>query len=181
MNRETPTIANYAHTHNTSTIAQMLNAAPVVGQQAYAGAGGSSVSVAASPALLWQQNNFGALRPGLAFDKAAFQQDDDASGEAPQEEGEDMAKTQRRLVQVFIVDPDENVPLGDAIIYRGDQVFTDLTDQELFFDIDIKGALADHNIKRKTIIDKAVTDRTAYLEPARIRDLKMTVTVIATF
>src|SRR5690349_21017651 len=39
---------------------------------------------------------------------------------------------QRRIIQVFIADPDQNVPLDSALLYRGDQKLTDLTDQELF-------------------------------------------------
>lgn len=92
-----------------------------------------------------------------------------------------VANQQRRLVQVFICDPNENVPLPDCLIYRGDQKLTDLTDQELFFEIDIRTILASHNEKRVKMVDKAVKERIEYLEAARIRDLKMTVVNIATF
>ncbi len=92
-----------------------------------------------------------------------------------------MAAAPRRLVQVFIADTDENVPLDDCLIYSGEQKLTDLTDQELFFEIDIRTLLQAHNDKRTKLVNKAVKERTEYLEPARIRDLKMTVVVIATF
>lgn len=91
------------------------------------------------------------------------------------------APTARRLVQVFIADPNENVPLADALLHSGEQKLTDLTDQELFFEIDIRTILATHNDKRAKMVNKAVKERTEYLEPARIRDLKMTVVSIATF
>ena len=81
----------------------------------------------------------------------------------------------RRLVQVFIADTNENVPLADTLLYKGEQKLTDLTDQELFFELDIRTLLAEHNAKRTKLINKSVKDRTEYLEPARIRDLKMTV------
>lgn len=87
----------------------------------------------------------------------------------------------RRLVQVFIADPDERVPLKDSLLYFGDQQLTDLTDQELFFEVDIKKLLNAHNDKRIKIVDKSVKDRSEYLEPAKIRDLKMVVTTIAQF
>lgn len=87
----------------------------------------------------------------------------------------------RRLVQVFIADPDENVPLADSLLYSGEQKLTDLTDQELFFEIDIRSILASHNEKRAKLVNKKVKERTEYLEPARIRDLKMTVVSVATF
>src|SRR5262249_52877373 len=92
-----------------------------------------------------------------------------------------MPNTTRRLVQVFIADPDDNVPLASALIYKGEPKFTDLTDQELFFEVDIKSILDKHNELRVTLKNKAVKERVEMLEPARIRDLKMTVVNIATF
>ncbi len=87
----------------------------------------------------------------------------------------------RRLVQVIIVDPNENVPLDSSIIYHGEPKLTDATDQELFFEVDIKDLLAKHNEKRVKLIDKKVKERTEHLEPAKIRDLKMVVVIIASF
>ncbi|MCK1671068.1 hypothetical protein [Bradyrhizobium sp. 150] len=87
----------------------------------------------------------------------------------------------RRLVQVFIADPDNNIPLDQSLLYSGEQKFTDATDQELFFEVDIKSILAAHNDKRSKVVNKAVKDRTEYLEPAKIRDLKMVVVTVATF
>lgn len=86
-----------------------------------------------------------------------------------------------RVVEIYIVDPDENVPLADRLIYRGDRRLTDLTDQELFYEIDIKGALTRHNETRVSLVNKAVKERTEHLEPLRIRDLKMVVITIAEF
>lgn len=91
------------------------------------------------------------------------------------------AMNQRRLIQIFIADPDDNVPLDKALLYKGEPKFTDLTDQELFFEIDIKTVLDAHNAERVKLVNKKVKERTEYLEPARIRDLKMTVVLIAAF
>lgn len=85
----------------------------------------------------------------------------------------------RRVVQVFIADPNENVPLENCLLYEGEVHVTDLTDQELFFELDIKDLLIDHNIKRITFVDKKVKDRTEHLEPAKVRDLKMVVVTVA--
>lgn len=92
-----------------------------------------------------------------------------------------MAAPQRRLIQIFIADPDENVPLDQCLLYSGEQKLTDLTDQELFFDVDIKGMLDRHNQARIKMVNKSVKERTENLEPARVRDLKMTVVTIAQF
>jgi len=87
----------------------------------------------------------------------------------------------RRVVQVYIVDPNENVPVDKCLLYKGEPQLTDLTDQELFFDIDMKGILTKHNEYRVTVVDKTVKDRTQHLEAARIRDLKMVVALLAAF
>lgn len=86
-----------------------------------------------------------------------------------------------RYVQVLIADTDENLPLDRRVIYKGDQKITDLTDQELFFEIDIKTILDSHNSYRTSVINKKVKERTEMLEPVKIRDLKMVVTTIAEF
>lgn len=92
-----------------------------------------------------------------------------------------MAAPTRRLVQIFIADPDENVSLNQCLLHSGEQQLTDLTDQELFFEVDIRALLESHNAKRAKLVNKAVKERVEYLEPARVRDLKMTVVTIAQF
>ena len=87
----------------------------------------------------------------------------------------------RRIIQDFIADPDDNVPLEKSMLFAGDQKLTDATDQELFFEIDMRTVLDQHNKVRTTLIDKKIKDRTEYLEPAKIRDLKMVVVTVATF
>jgi hypothetical protein len=87
----------------------------------------------------------------------------------------------RRLVQVYIADTDENVPLEHSLLYSGEQKLTDATDQELFFEIDIKAILEGHNAKRVNFVNKKVKERTENLEPVKIRDLKMIVVNVATF
>lgn len=94
---------------------------------------------------------------------------------------EDEEMTERRVVKVYVIDPDENVPVEKCLIYEADIGLTDKTDQELFFEISIKELLDTHNTVRTKIVDKSVKDRTEYLEPARIRDLKMVVINLATF
>lgn len=89
--------------------------------------------------------------------------------------------SQRRLVKVFIVDPNPNVPPERAVLFEGQQTLTDLTDQELFFEIDLKGALERHNAYRVGLVDKTIRDREQKLEPVRIRDLAMRVVVLAQF
>lgn len=89
-----------------------------------------------------------------------------------------------RIVKVFIADTNENLPLDKRVLYSGDEKLTDLTDQELFFETDIKGLLDKHNELRATTRDRKQSEkfgRDVFLEPARIRDLKMTVVDVATF
>jgi hypothetical protein len=89
-----------------------------------------------------------------------------------------------RIVKVFIADPNENIPLDKRVLYSGPEQFTDLTDQELFFEVPITDLLAKHNEQRKATLDKKTTEksgRDVFLEPARVRDLRMVVVNVATF
>ena len=93
-----------------------------------------------------------------------------------------MAVPARRYVQVFIADPDPKVPLNNCLLYSSEPKMTDLTDEELFFEVEIKRILDEHNEKVRTVtVDKTIKDRTQHLEAARIRDLRMTVVTIAQF
>lgn len=88
-----------------------------------------------------------------------------------------------RIVKVYIADPDTNLPLASRILYSGEEKLTELTDQELFFEVPIAELLAKHNAIRTSTLDKRKTTpaREVFLEPARIRDLKMVVVSIAEF
>lgn len=94
---------------------------------------------------------------------------------------EDKEMSGRRYVRVLVVDPNENIPLDQCVLYAGEEKLTDLNDQELFFELNIKKMLADHNEKRIKVVDKKVKERTEYLELAKIRDLKMVVVTVAQF
>lgn len=88
-----------------------------------------------------------------------------------------------RIVRVYIADPNENLPVEKRLLYTGQEQTTDLTDQELFFEVPIQELLKTHNEVRAKTRDKEVSskDDPVYLEPVRIRDLKMIVLTIAQF
>lgn len=89
-----------------------------------------------------------------------------------------------RIVKVFIADPNENLPLDKRVLYSGEEKLTDLTDQEMFYEVPINEILAKHNEVRKVTVDKKQAEkfgRDIFLEPARIRDLKMVVVTVAQF
>ena len=95
-----------------------------------------------------------------------------------------MPNSNRRIVQVFIADPNENVPLDQAVLYKGEQKLTDCTDAELFFELNIGPLLAEHNAKRVKWPDKELTHKVGkdiFLEPVKIRELAMRVVEIAKF
>jgi len=99
-------------------------------------------------------------------------------------EGENDMDNERRVVQVFIIDPDENVPLDVCLLYKGESKLTDMSNSELFFEVDINTILKTHNEKRVKMLDKKAqknTGKDIYLEATRIRDLRMTVVDIASF
>ena len=98
----------------------------------------------------------------------------------PKEEGE----LTTRLVKVFIADPDARVPLESRLLYRGEETLTDGSDQDLFYDLDIKGLLGKHNELRKGIVDKKASegrDKPVYLEPIKASGLRMQVVLLASF
>lgn len=102
----------------------------------------------------------------------------------PSETTPSMPNQNRRIVQVFIADPNENVPLDKALLYRGEQKLTDATDAELFFEVPIQELLAKHNAERVKMLDKEASRKAGkdlFLEPVKIRELKMTVVTIASF
>ncbi len=93
-------------------------------------------------------------------------------------------KPTRRLVQVFIADPDPNVPLKAALLYKGELMFTDATDQELYFEVPLLDLLTKHNTARAGWLDREATKRAGkdiFLEPVKIRDLRMVVVNVASF
>lgn len=99
------------------------------------------------------------------------------------QEFESMAST-LRIVRVYIADLSEQVPLDKRVIYRGDEITTDLTDQELFYEVPISTLVKAHNAYRETVRDKQASEkagRDVMLEPIRIKDLRMVVAVIAPF
>lgn len=90
----------------------------------------------------------------------------------------------KRIVRVYLADTDENVPLEKSLLFKTDEKFTDATDQELYFEIPIQEVLKAHNAYRATLVDKKATQKLGkevFLEPVKIRDLKMTVVNIASF
>jgi hypothetical protein len=89
----------------------------------------------------------------------------------------EASDSSKRIVRVYVVDPNPNVPIEDSLLYKMDEQFTDKTDRELYFDIPIKDLLKKHNAKRERITDKDGK----FLKAAKIRDLKMVVVKIAEF
>lgn len=94
------------------------------------------------------------------------------------------AQVGMRFVKIFIVDPTDDLPLAQRVLHNGAEQLTDLTDQELFFELPIKELLDKHNATRVGTLNKKATDKAGkdvFLEPIRVRDLRMNVTLIASF
>jgi len=95
--------------------------------------------------------------------------------------GDPMA---RRLVRVLIVDPDSDLSIESAVLHDSGEKWTDLTDQELYFECEIQPLLEAHNADRAATKDQDRSDqygRDVMLEPIRISDLTMSVVLIASF
>lgn len=103
---------------------------------------------------------------------------------APAQKEPPPMSTAARIVKVFVADPNDNLPLDKRVLHTGSEQLTDLTDQELFFEVPITEILARHNAVRAATVDRKQAEkfgRDIMLEPARIRDLKMVVVTIAQF
>lgn len=128
----------------------------------------------------WSNND---LREGIArrIDMVKFNAHNPAHNPLLQMKMESVPMVARRIVKVFVSDPNEAVPLENSLLYQGVEKLTDATDQELFFELDIKAMLDTHNEIRTKIVDKKIKDRTEYLEPIKIRELRMVVVTVAQF
>lgn len=139
--------------------------------------------VATSATINWQELN---EVSGLARRIVAGQptlQESIAKKQAQQNQLTNMA-SQKRIVRVYLADVDDNIPLDKSVLYTGSEKLTDSTDQELYFEIPVQEILTKHNAYRATVVDKKATNRIGkevFLEPVKIRDLKMIVVNIATF
>lgn len=141
------------------------------------------VNMTQTTAGMGQLANLGAQQNSPMFQAISqSKQDyiDRVMGNQPKQETK-VADPKRRLIKVIIADPDEKVPLDKCLLYSSEEKLTDLNDQELFFEIDIKTILDDHNLVRISILDKTVKERKEYLEPVKVRDLRMVVVTVATF
>lgn len=84
-----------------------------------------------------------------------------------------------RKVQQFLVDPDINIPLEKRILHEGPVFWTDENDHELSYRVPVQKLLEEHNILRAKTKDKAFRDKEIMLEPAKIRDLRLTTVTLA--
>jgi hypothetical protein len=88
----------------------------------------------------------------------------------------------RRLVEICIVDPDEDLPAEQSVVYQGERKMTDLIDSELFFELDISEMVKRHNeVRSGVLVDDKFTGNKVPLKPVKVRDLRMTVITIASF
>ena len=99
----------------------------------------------------------------------------------PKQGGEQVGK---RIVKIYIADPDKKVDVGKSLLHSSEEYMTDLNDQELFFDMDIKEMIQKHNKKRILMLNDEASEKAGkdiFLKPIRVRDLTMTVVDIAKF
>jgi hypothetical protein len=98
----------------------------------------------------------------------------------PTQQQEKQTMSNTRIARVIIADTNESLPLDKRILYMGEEKLTDLTDNELFFELPMADLLVEHNKVRTATKDKASKDG-EMLPAARIRDLRMVVVDIAKF
>lgn len=90
----------------------------------------------------------------------------------------------KRLVQVVVVDPDKRVEDQFSVVHMGEPHVTSLADEDLLLEVDLKAALAEHNMVRKKIEDEDRSDKrnkAVYLKVVKVSDLEVKVITIAKF
>lgn len=169
--RETPTITTTTHSHTGYSGGALLGGQAV--GQLYGGDHTSMRQPISPLNLNWQAKNPDELIQNFAAQLGTNQQQPKAN-----------IVSNFRVVKVFIADPNENVPLEKRMIYRGEEKTTDLTDQELFFEVPMQDLLGKHNEYRRSLVDRKQAEkfgRDILLEPVKIRDLRMVVVTVASF
>ncbi len=179
MVQETPQIQTVTYT--TSNTGSGLDADAL-----WENTGGSITAhkfggVIGDPNELIRRVRLGEYSPEVVFPAEHWPSQQEPQTQPSDEEEEEEDTMPKRLVKVIIADPHKDVPVEDSLLYSGDELFTDLTDQELYFELNIKELLTMHNAKRVTFKKEGSKDSDEKLKPARIRDLVMTVVQIAQF
>jgi hypothetical protein len=88
----------------------------------------------------------------------------------------------KRLVEIYVVDPDEKMPVEKSIVYEGPRKLTDSEDRDLFFELNMTELVLKHNkVREETMVDDKFTGRKVPLKPIKVSDLRMTVVNIASF
>lgn len=149
----------------------------------YQGVAGRGLQAASAVARTWSGDE---TRDHWAKKVEVHQQLSALAQTLTEEKGQKVAtKPTRRLIRLLVVDPHPSVPLDQCVLYQSDEKMTDLSDQDLFYEIasELMPKLKAHNEKRVTWNERAKADneKAVKLEPARISDLTMTTVVIASF
>lgn len=90
-----------------------------------------------------------------------------------------MAIRALRVVQQYLTDRNDNIPLEKRVLYKGNEFLTDLSDDELRYNVPVMDLLRAHNEYRVTVRDKAYKDKEVFLEEARPGELCLTTVTLA--
>ena len=176
MAKELPTIARSSYSTRASGPVGPGRRDPAVVRQLFEAQMGKEQHTPTTAMMAQEAQTFGRL----PLQEISYSSESHSTSSSKSSKGEFM----RRIAQVFIADTNENIALDKGLLYQGEPTFTDLTDEEMFFELDMKSMLEVHNAVRVATLDKRASKtsgRDVYLEPARIRDLNMVVLDIAVF
>lgn len=174
MHENLPRFTASSYTTNTSNLGQLIGSGSILGGSiTLGGTADRRITVGDG----WSEN-------AIAHYKQAYQHFNQPQ-EAQMSKPVVDVTSKLRIVRVFLVDPDNRVPVGKRVLYRSDELTTDATDQELYFDIPVNDLLKAHNAERADVEWEEKTSEGTKtrkgLKEVRIRDLVMSVTTIAQF
>jgi hypothetical protein len=82
--------------------------------------------------------------------------------------------SRHRIMEFYLIDLNESIPIEKSIIYHGERRVTDKTDEEIWIEIGVDEILKKYNEYRVTVVNKHLSEnsgRDVYLEPIEFRDV----------
>lgn len=126
--------------------------------------------------------NFLKIRPvnlGGSEGHITFNKEINLISKSNQEENIMSSTTQRRVVNVELIDEDSGLDVQHSLVHDFGRVVTEDSDsvtiQELIMNTDVKGILEKHNNTRAKQVDKDILHRTGkknYLQPVKLKNLR---------
>lgn len=86
----------------------------------------------------------------------------------------------RRFVEIFVSDPDPNVPIEQVLLHHDPRFLTELNDVELTLNMGLPEIVKEWNKTRITIRDRRYMESEVMLEPIKADELRVIIATVVT-